>query len=377
MLSYRVNSLSSPNWAREAIIYHIFVDRFYPGDGRNWLQITDIECVFGGTLWGVRDKLEYIANLGASCIWLSPIWISPSYHGYDVANYNHVEPRLGGDEALHALVDAAHAHGIHILLDFVCNHLSDQHPVFQSAYSDPDSSERDWFIFDDSEIGYRAFFNLASMPQLNLSNSDAREWIKNAARYWLREFKIDGYRLDHATGPGMDFWSDFRWACKEANPDGFYFGEIIDSPEMMRKYVGKLDGCLDFYLNNALRKTFGSREWTDTQFKQYISCHLEYFPDDFLMPTFLDNHDMDRFLFIAKGNKLALRQAVSKQMELPGPPVIYYGTEVGLSQRVGANEGGGFHSNRTKMLWGNEQDKDLLDYYKYQIRKRYFSRKGS
>jgi glycosidase len=85
---------------------------------------------------------------------------------------------------------------------------------------------------------------------------------------------------------------------------------------------------------------------------------------------FLDNHDMDRFLFIAKGDKDALRRAAAVQMSWPGPVVIYYGTEVGLSQPVSTSGGMGLHVSRTPMLWGDEQDKDLLDYYKMLIRNR-------
>ena len=109
IFDYHVDRLQPPDWARHALIYHVFVDRFYPGDGRAWQQPDTLGGFYGGTLWGVRDKLDYIAGLGATCLWLSPTWPSPSHHGYDVTDYWRVEPRLGGDEALHALVEAAHA----------------------------------------------------------------------------------------------------------------------------------------------------------------------------------------------------------------------------------------------------------------------------
>jgi glycosidase len=324
----------------------------------------------GGTLGGVREKLDYIADLGADCIWLSPTWTSPSHHGYDATNYDHVEERLGGDEALHALVEAAHARGIRILLDLVCNHISNEHPIFESAYSDPDSPYRDWFYFDDSELGYRAFFGARSMPQLKLSNPEARDWMITIARYWLREFKVDGYRLDYANGPGPDFWADFRRACRDENPECLCFGEVVDAPDVIQRYIGRLDGCLDFHLSDALRRTYGWKTWPEEQFQSFSAGHHAYFPADFLLPLFLDNHDMDRFLFIAKGDKDALRRAAAVQMSWPGPVVIYYGTEVGLSQPVSTSGGMGLHVSRTPMLWGDEQDKDLLDYYKMLIRNR-------
>lgn len=372
VFNYHVDCLRPPDWARQAVIYQIFVDRFYPGDGRGWRHPDSLHGFFGGTLWGVRDKLDYIASLGATCIWLSPTWVSPSYHGYDVVDYTRTEPRLGGDEALHALVQAAHARGIRVLLDLVCNHLSHQHPIFQEALHNPASPYRAWFTFDDSSIGYRTFFGVRSMPQLNLAHPEARAWMLDIARYWLREFDVDGYRLDYASGPGLDFWADFRAACRAVRPDCFCFGEIVDQASAWLLYIGRLDGCLDFHLSEALRKTYAYRTWTEADFERFVARHEAYFAGegDFIRPTFLDNHDMDRFLFAAGGDKQALRRAAEVQMRLPGPPVIYYGTEVGLTQRQSKSKGLGLEASREPMPWGRRQDADLLAFYRALIRRR-------
>jgi glycosidase len=98
--------------------------------------------------------------------------------------------------------------------------------------------------------------------------------------------------------------------------------------------------------------------------------HFRFFPPDFVMPTFLDNHDMDRFLFLARGDKAALRRAAAAQMRLPGPPIVYYGTEVGLDQATSIREGRGMHINRVPMVWENDQDRELLEYYRTLIRER-------
>jgi cyclomaltodextrinase len=363
--SYHVDRLRSPDWARQAVIYQVFVDRFYPGDGRDWLEPASLRGFFGGTLWGVRDKLNYIQDLGATCIWLSPTWRSPTPHGYDVIDYTRTAPRLGGDVALRALVEAAHGRGLRVLLDMVCNHVSDQCPIFQDARSDLDSPYRDWFMFDDSAIGYRSFFGVPTMPQINVTHPDARKWLLDIARKWLREFDIDGYRLDYANGPGPDFWPDFRAACRAEKPDCFCFGEIVDQPVSILSYIGRLDGCLDFHIGEALRKTFAYGVWTTADFERFMQRHEEYFTQggDFIRPTFLDNHDMDRFLFAAQGDKDALRRAAAVQMRLPGPPIIYYGTEVGLSQRYSKENGFGLEASREPMPWGDDQDRDLLAYY--------------
>ncbi|MFN8373626.1 MAG: alpha-amylase family glycosyl hydrolase [Anaerolineae bacterium] len=364
--TFHVDNYESPRWAKQAVIYQIFVDRFYPGNGREWLEPDDLMGFFGGTLWGVHDKLDYLADLGVSCIWLTPIFPSPTHHGYDATDYFHVEPRLGGDEALHAVVEAAHARDIRVLLDLACSHLSDQHPYFIEAKNDPKSACREFFTFDDSDPnGYRTFFGVASMPSINFQSVAARAWLCDVAQYWLREFDVDGYRLDHANGPGPDFWADFQAACKEIKPDCLCFGEVVETPDVLRAYIGRLDGLLDFQVEDALRKTYAFGTMTERDLEKLLERHYAYFPSEFIMPTFLDNHDMDRFLYVANGDKNALRRAAAAQMRLPNPPIIYYGTEVGLSQHQGKNDAGwGLEVSRLPMLWGAEQDHSLLTFYK-------------
>jgi cyclomaltodextrinase / maltogenic alpha-amylase / neopullulanase len=368
--NFHVDRLQPPEWARQAVIYQIFVDRFFPGKGKGWLLTTDLKDFFGGTLWGVTEKLDYIAELGASCIWLSPIFPSPTTHGYDASDYERVEARLGGDEALRELVREAHRRDIRVILDLVCNHVSDQHPYFLDARANPGSRYRDWFHFDDPRFGYRAYFGVPSMPELNLENQDTREWMIRVARYWLREFEIDGYRLDYAIGPGPSFWSDFWAECKRENPEAFCFGEVVEAPPSILKLYGRLDGALDFNLADALRRTCAYRTWDERMLSRFLDQHLSYFPADFLMPTFLDNHDMDRFLFAAGNDKSQLRKAAAFQMQLPGPPVIYYGTEIGMSQAVSKASQVGLEASRMAMPWDQGRDVELLNFYKQMIRER-------
>lgn len=367
--SYRVDQYKPPQWAREAVIYHIFVDRFYAGDGKTWTQTSDLNSICGGTLWGVRDKLDYIADLGVTCIWLSPIWIAPdhSHHGYDVIDYMKVAPRLGGDEALRALVIDAHARGIRVLLDLVPNHISNENPIFLEAQASADSPYRDWFTFDDSAIGYRTFFAVKTMPQVNLQNAGAREWFFDIARYWIREFNVDGYRLDYANGPSLDFWTEFRAVIRAEKADAFCFGEVVDAPSVLHAYIGKLDGCLDFFTGELIRKAYGWKTLDTAEMAQVLARHRAYYPSDFIMPSFIDNHDMDRFLLIAGNDKAALLRAAEAQMKLPAPPIIYYGTEVALKQAQSVHEGGGLHMSRVPMVWDDEQDHELLAAYKRMI----------
>lgn len=372
---FNVDQHSPPEWLKEAVIYHIFVDRFFPGKGEDWLQTTDLQKPFGGTLWGIAEKLDYIKELGATAIWLSPIFPSPTIHRYNATDYYHVAEDLGGNLAFRSLIEKAHQKGIKIILDLVCNHVSDQHPYFQSAIDDPKSRYRDWFYFDENEkTGYRTFFGVPTMPQVNLENHQARAWMLDVGRFWMEEYAIDGYRLDHATGPGPNFWSDFWDQCKAINPNSICIGEVVEPPEIQYSYAGRMDGLLDFHLCEAFRKSIGTGKWMDVRFQNFLKQHIKYFFKDLLMLSFLDNHDMDRFLFIADNDIEKLKRAAEIQFEFPGPPIIYYGTEVGLKQSLSKTSAIGLEASRGAMVWGEEQNEEIFNFYQNLIRHRQLTR---
>lgn len=371
IFSYHVTQYPAPPWAREAVIYHIFSDRFHPGIGRDWAQTAHLSDFCGGTLWGIRDKLDHILELGATAIWLSPTWPSTSYHGYDVTDYQAVSKRLGGAEAMHALVTEAHAHGIKIILDLVANHLSYEHPYFVDALAKPESPYREHFVFDESEIGYRTYFGVRSMPQINLTNEATHKWMFDIARFWLTEFGVDGFRLDHAQGPGPEFWTEFQMACKKANPESFLFAEVVEPPSEMLQYAGRVDGLLDFNFNEEVRKAYGYGSIEKAAFDIFLRRHLDFFRGSgMLLPTFLDNHDMKRFLFIAGEDKQKLRDAAELQFSLAGPPIIYYGTEIGMTEFDSDDPHDRLVGCRAPMVWNHEQDRELFSFYQGLIKKR-------
>lgn len=370
LFCYHVDHETPPAWAKDAIIYHIFLDRFYPGDGADWIQTSDMQDFCGGTLWGVRDKLDYLSELGINCLWLSPVWQSPTTHGYDVVDYDRIEPRLGGDEALQAVVEGAHQRGIRILLDFVPNHLSNQHPIFLDALSGPSSPYRDWFTFDERyPHGYECFFTVKTMPKINLEVAAARDWMIGNALRQLEAFDVDGFRLDVAAGAGLNFWTHCRPRLRAVKPDCLLIGEVIDSPAVLRRYEGRLDGCLDFSLNEALRNTYAWESWDERRLDAFVKSHRRYFGDNFILPSFLDNHDMDRFSHVVQDDNDKLKRAAAKQMSLPNPPIIYYGTEVGLRQPLSTRQHN-LDVCRVPMVWDERQDQDLLAFYKDLIRQR-------
>ncbi|MEX2162428.1 MAG: alpha-amylase family glycosyl hydrolase [Anaerolineales bacterium] len=362
--AYHVNRYRVPQWAQEAVIYQIFADRFHPGEGREWTQTTNLRDFCGGTLWGIRDRLDYVQELGATAIWLSPTWPSTSYHGYDITDYKAVSQRLGGMEAMKALVKEAHARGVKILLDLVANHTSSEHPYFREAYEKVDSPYRKHFLFDQSEIGYRTFFGVRSMPQVNLSNEAARKWMIDIARFWLDDFGVDGFRLDHANGPGPEFWAEFQLACKQVNSQSFCFGEVVEPPSDYKRYAGRVDGLLDFGFNDSIRRAYGYGSTTKEAFDLFLKRHLEFFADSgLLLPTFIDNHDLVRFLHIAGEDKSKLRAAAELQFALPGPPIVYYGTEVGMTERMVEDQSDQLVGCRAPMVWNEEQDQELFAFY--------------
>jgi glycosidase len=354
-----------PQWSADAVIYQIFVDRFYSGQNNPWQEKTDLRQPFGGTLKGVVEKLEYIKDLGFNTIWLTPIFESPSHHGYDISDYFKINPRMGSLSDLRNLLDRAHALGIRVILDFVANHCSDKHPFFQNAISDPKSEYRDWFIWK-TWPNYESFFNVKSMPKLNLAYSHpARRYLLDCAKYWL-SMGVDGFRLDYAHGPEQDFWVDFHKACYEINPDYWSFGEVIQPADVQASYTDGMGGTLDFLLSQAIRLTLGQEKWPLSKFVSFINVHHDYFSENFRLPSFIDNHDMNRFLFAANNDKRKLKLALLVLYLLPGPPIVYYGTEVPLSQNrsIHSPKAQGFDEARLAMPWHQVNSLEISKYLK-------------
>jgi cyclomaltodextrinase / maltogenic alpha-amylase / neopullulanase len=379
---YHVDTFTTPAWAREAVVYQIFVDRFASGEientgygildagcgiqrlARRWLEPGEMNGFAGGNLRGVLERLDYIAGLGVTAIWLSPLFRTPSYHGYDTTDFYTVEPRFGTNEDLHSLVKAAHERNLRVILDFVANHTSTEFAPFVEAQRDGASPYRAWFDYDSAyPHGYRCFFDVATMPQLNTNHPEVRRYLIDAACHWLVEYEVDGFRLDYAAGPSHAFWSEFSAACRQVKPDCWLFGEVTLAGDALRTYTGRLDGCLDFALCRLLRQLCAGPEpsITLTQFVNAVERSRLFF-GDFLLPSFLDNHDMNRFLWVAGDDPQRLRLAAGLMFALGGPPILYYGTEVGLSQP--RPKGPWREEARHPMRWGEDQDPELFAFFK-------------
>ncbi len=360
---FYVDNETIPIWLREAVIYQIFVDRFAPISEKKRLATSELSDFLGGTIKGIIAKLDYLKELGVNCLWLTPIFSSSSSHGYDPISHSIIESRFGTEADWEILVKEAHQKDIKIILDYVANHFSDRHPSFKIAQTQKDSQEYHWFRFREWPDDYQCFFDVPSQPEVNSENPELRQYLISNACQWL-EKGCDGFRLDYAHGLSQAFWSIFRNATRKLKPDSVTFAEITQPPDFIRSFTGRMDGCLDFKLLELFRDFFAFNSLTVSQFDRQVRQHLAYFGNSLLLPSFLDNHDMNRFLWVVKGDKRRLQLAALCQFSLPSPPIIYYGTEVGLSQ---LREVGRLEESRLPMLWREDQDKDLFFFYQQLI----------
>ncbi|MGM0502541.1 MAG: alpha-amylase family glycosyl hydrolase, partial [Bacillota bacterium] len=369
LFSYLVQDYATPEWAKNAVVYQIMVDRFFDGDPTNNYDLSYQQTGYqGGDLEGIIEKLNYINELGATAIWLSPIYQGTDYHGYHITDFLEVDQHFGDEETLKRLVEKAHQLGIKVILDFVPSHTSYLHPYFVEATTDKNSSYYQWYDFKNWPEEYEQFCGVAELPSFNTNNPGVRQHIiYQQALQWVIDFNIDGLRLDHANGPSHDFWVEFRKVIKKHKPEVYIFGEVWEGPKKIKKFEGELDGCFDFSLVWSFRDLFISGSKTISEFKADLDYLNDYYQQEFIINRFLDNHDMSRFLWEAKGDKEKLKLAATCQFTLAGTPFIYYGTEVGLSQQEPCfDDNTGriiFDNSRDFMLWEDKQDKELYHFY--------------
>ena len=347
------NIPSSKKWVKTAVIYQILLDRFAGfTDTNGW----DSPIFLGGTFQGVKDNLPYLKELGVDAVWLSPHYQCSAYHGYHVTNYFQTDPHFGSVDAFQDLVETMHSTDIRVIIDFVPNHCSRDHPFFREATADRSSPYTKWFYFTKWPNDYLSFLSIREIPKWNLEYPPVRKHITDAMRFWL-SMGVDGVRLDHVIGPSHQFWRYFTEKIGKYFPEKVLLGEAwmmgiryheLQTVLMRHKYwrwlrrngddgllgeyIGLLDGVLDFGVQHWFRQYFTTTGVDVAGFRWQIEKHFHRFPDDYLMPVFLDNHDMDRFLFHCGGDKACLKVAARELFRLPQPVIIYYGTESGMSQ---------------------------------------------
>jgi len=263
-----------PDWTADALAYHVMVDRFAMSGAQAWPPLGSATQLYGGTLDGVAEHLDHIVGLGASLLWLSPVLRSPSHHGYDPDDHFTVEPRYGGDAALHRLVDAVHARGLRVILDFVPNHTGRSHPLFIRAVHE-DAGPASFYRFWQWPHYYRSFFDHIVLPELDTSQDAVQEYLVGVARHFVTEYGVDGYRLDHVPGVDPSFWVRLRRELREVRPDVFLLGEVAGEDPEVAAYRGRLDGVVDFGLVGLVRRTFADQSMRLKEFDRALQPHEE------------------------------------------------------------------------------------------------------
>ena len=343
------------DWQDGTVCYEIFVRSFMDSDGDG---VGDLE--------GLIRKLDYVNDgdastthdLGAGCIWLMPISPSPSYHGYDVTDYYHVDPAYGTNDDFERLIEEAHRRGIRVLIDMVINHSSSEHPFFRHALLFPDSPWRDWYRWGASpgapnEWGgynwhrspfrdeyYFGFFS-SGMPDLNWETAAVREEMKRVATFWLRDLGADGLRLDavrHLLEDGdrtanvpatNDALREYAAHIRAVAPGAFTIGEVFDSTDvLMAYYPDQLDAYFAFEISNAILEAV--RSGSSTVMLDKVVALQAAVPAHRWAP-FLRNHDQARTMTWLEGDVARAKLAASLLLTLPGIPFVYYGEEIGMT----------------------------------------------
>jgi neopullulanase len=389
----------TPEWVKDAIFYQIFPDRFAKSDRLNkpanlepWESPPTVYGYKGGDLYGVTERLDYLEEVGVTALYFNPVFQSASNHRYHTHDYYRVDPMLGGNKALRALLDACHARGIRVVLDGVFNHASRGFFQFHDIMENGEKSVyADWFhirgfplyaYHEDQTIGYAAWWNLPALPKFNTGTLAVREFLWDVATFWL-EFGIDGWRLDVPNEiADASFWQEFRRRCRAVNPECYIVGEIWDDAGRWL-HGDQFDAVMNYPFTRAAFGFFGAKTLDHKEisrcgykhipaltsaesFASAVKTLLTTYPKDVteVQLNLLGSHDTPRALSVVSGDEAALRLALLFLFTFPGAPCLYYGDELGLT-------GGHDPDCRQSMPWHRSTwNHGLRDYLKSLIRLR-------
>lgn len=355
--------------------YQIFVGSFSDSNGDGI-----------GDLRGIINRFDYLndgdmnseTSLGVQGIWLSPIFISPSYHKYDAIDYYQIDGRFGSEADLKELIELCHSRNVKLILDLVINHTSSQHEWFQQfkqARMDGDTANPyyDYYtcVTTAEKVGSRTYQPIApncwyecnfsgDMPELNFDNPDVRQAALDIAKYYLN-LGVDGFRFDAVkyiyfgdTTSSVAFWDWYMQELKAIKPDIYCVGECWSGETEILEYYSAMN-CFNFAVSQAegviAKAAKGGSISAFTNYMVSFQDKVENANPEGMMISFLSNHDMDRIAgtFILESH---MRMAANLYLLAPGSPVIYYGEEIGMrGSRGSANTDA---NRRLAMLWGGE-----------------------
>lgn len=369
MLSYPIYpTYPTPYWAFESVVYEIFPDRFAIGKGKSIkdkahlykdgiLKDWDESPVstgdgrqnrwfYGGDLWGIAEKVDYLKELGINAVYLTPIFKSPSNHKYDAVDYFKVDSQFGGMNALKSLLKSLKSNSIRLILDGVFNHVSSQHPWFLRAKRWMRDYVSRFSIYED---GHRGWWGIRSLPEFHLEENVVREYIASVVEYYLK-LGIDGWRLDCGQDLGPVNNAFISSVVKSVSVDKYVVSELWTYPDRW----DMVDGIMNYnlrevvfsYLNGELKEPGNALEGVFKSTRNIYGCW-----------NMLDSHDTER-LANSIPDKALRKLAIVLQFTFPGVPVVYYGTEIGL-------DGGKDPECRKTMVWDRSKwDLDMFEFYK-------------
>ncbi len=336
-------------------MYEIFVQSFADSNGDG---IGDFN--------GMTSKLDYLQELGIQGIWLMPIGPSPSYHKYDVTDYYNVHPDYGTMEEFKHFVAEAHKRNIKVVMDFVVNHSSSEHPWFLDAKADKNSQYRDYYVWasidsiqdqlskkeitldsdnitqwhqngSDNEYYYGFFYG--GMPDLNYDNPKVRAEMINAGTFWLQEVGVDGFRLDAAKHIFPDeeaekshaWWIEFGDAMRTVNSEVYLVGEVWGNAELVGPYLKGLPSMFNFDFHHAVNDLMRT-EKNNGIIENLIKTRQVYeeIQPEYMDATFVNNHDQSRLISNVGGSVAKNKLSAAILLTLPGTPYIYYGDEISM-----------------------------------------------
>ena len=331
----------SPHWATDAIFYHIYPLGFCGAPARNDFSSPPID-----RLQKVRDWLPHLQRLGVNALYLGPLFESTA-HGYDTADYYWVDRRLGDTASLARLSADLHQRGMRLILDGVFNHVGRDFWAFRDVLHNRESSPyRDWFTglrFDGrSPYGdpftYEPWNGQYDLVRLNLGNPAVREHLFEAIRSWVRDFDIDGLRLDVADCLDFDFLRALHDFCCTLKPDFWLMGEVVHGD--YRRWVNPqmLDSVTNYEAYKGLYSSLAEKNY----FEIAYALNRQFGPGGLYagqpLYNFADNHDVDR-VASKLDDPAHLYPLYLLLFSMPGVPSIYYGSEWGLTgQRTPHND---------------------------------------
>lgn len=358
-------------WWPDAIFYQIFPDRFYDGDPKlnqkfvmPWESEPSFDNFMGGDIAGITQKLDYLKELGVNAIYLNPIFKSFSNHKYDAVDYFEIDPTLGDLTCFDTFVKSSHEKGFKLILDGVFNHTSTDFFAFADVKKNGAGSKySSWYNFksfplDMQKPNYDCWWNIGSMPKLNIKNHDVYDYLLSVPGYWMNR-GIDGFRLDVPNELPHAFWKDFRKTVKQRNSSAYIVGEIWSDGA---KWLAgdQFDSIMNYKLRNFLISFFVKNEMKPSELNSKLSSDKINISEAAFFSLFnlAGSHDTPRILSVCNGDIKKVENIIAFIMAYPGSPCIYYGDEIGLTGEKDP-------ANRKCMQWNEAKwNKDIHNFYK-------------